>query len=443
MLGTSIKRRILLLALAAIALAWIATAALTYRDARHELRELLDAHLAQSASLLLAQSSHEIEEIETEHAPLLHRYARHISFQVWEDGDKLLLHSVNAPPTHLGLKEQGYSDRVIEGELWRVFSAWSTSGDLLVHVAERVSVRDAIARSITANLLFPLLLTLPLLALLLWLAVNSGLRPLQRLTRQIEQQRPDQLEPLETTAAPREVQPLIQRLDILFERIRNLLDNERRFTANAAHELRTPIAAIKAQLQVAQGARLDSDRDHALNGAIQGCDRATYLIEKLLTLARLESADSAAMSDCPLRELAGRCIAELAPGALDRGVELELEEGEELAVRGLPTLLGVLARNLIDNAIRHTPSGTKVRVAVSRVDAHACLSVCDDGPGVAPDELDKLGQAFYRLSGTTASGSGLGLSIVRRIAQIHNADLRLQAGPGGRGLEVRVLFRLP
>lgn len=441
--GSSIKRRILLLALAAIALAWLAAAALTYRDARHELRELLDAHLAQSASLLLAQSSHEIEEIETEHAPLLHRYARHISFQVWEEGDKLLLHSANAPPTHLGSREQGYSDRTIDGEGWRVFSAWDESGELLVHVAERVSVRDTIARGITGNLLLPLLLTLPLLALLLWLAVNSGLRPLQRLTQHIEQQRPDQLEPLETARAPREVLPLIERLNNLFERIRSLLANERRFTANAAHELRTPIAAIKAQLQVATGARDDAERDHALDGAIQGCDRATHLIEQLLTLARLESVDTAAMADCALRALASQAIAELAPGALDRGVELELADGEELTVRGLPTLLGVLLRNLLDNAVRHTPAGTTVRVAVTRVDGHACLSVSDDGPGVAPEELDKLGQAFYRLSGTTASGSGLGLSIARRIAQIHGAELQLQAGPGGRGLELRVMFRLP
>lgn len=443
MAGTSIKRRILLLALAAIVLAWLAAAAYTYHEAQHELEEMLDAHLAQSASLLLAQSSHEIEEIETEHAPLLHRYARHISFQIWEDGEKLLLHSVNAPQTPLGTTTQGYNDRTIDGVRWRVFSAWDESQELLVHVAERAAVRDKLARGIAGNLLLPLLLTLPLLALLLWLAVNSGLHPLQRLTRHIEQQQPDHLEPLQAAQAPREVLPLIQRLNSLFERIRNLLDNERRFTANAAHELRTPVAAIKAQLQVAQAARQEAERSHALDGAVQGCDRATHLIEQMLTLARLESADTAAMADCALRELATRTIAEMAPGALDRGVQLELEAGEEIRVRALPALLEVLLRNLLDNAMRYTPAGTQVRVSVLRIEGRPCLSVCDDGPGVAADELDKIGQAFYRVAGNAESGSGLGLSIVHRIAQIHGAGLQLQPGPHGRGLQVRVMFRLP
>ena len=443
MLGISIKRRILLLALSAITLAWLAAAAFTYFDARHELEEMLDAHLTQSAALLLAQSSHEIEEIETEHAPLLHRYARHISFQIWEDGERLLLHSANAPQTPLGTQQQGFSERSIDGERWRVFSAWNESGDLLVQVAERAAVRNAIARNIAGNLLQPLWLALPLLALLLWLAVAHGLRPLHRLTRSIEQQQPGQLEPLQTVNAPIEVMPLIERLNLLFGRIRSLLDNERRFTANAAHELRTPVAAIKAQLQVARAAHEDHERSHALDGAIQGCDRATHLIAQMLTLARLETADTASMTDCPLRALAAQAIADIAPRALDQGVQLELAEGEELSVRGLPALLGVLLRNLLDNAVRYSAPGTLVRVEIARVAGRSSLSVSDNGPGVPAAELERIVEPFYRIPGSTASGSGLGLSIVQRIAAIHEAEFQLQNGPDGRGLQVRVMFRLP
>lgn len=443
LLGTSIKRRILLLTLTAIALTWLAAAALTYQDAKRELGDMLDAHLAQAASLLLTQSAHEIDEIETEHTPLLHPYARHITFQVWEDGRDLRLHSTNAPQTPLGTNIQGYSDKVINGKRWRVFSAWDQSGELLIHVAEQAAVRDALARSIAGNLLEPLWLALPLLAILLWLAVSHGLRPMAQLTRSIEDQQPDHLEPLDIASAPTEVLPLIGRLNRLFGRISKLLENERRFTANAAHELRTPVAAIKAQAQVARGAQTEAEREHALAGAILGCDRATHLIEQLLTLARLESIDTGSMTDCRLHALAREVLAEMAPSALDHGVQLELVQGEEINVNGMPTLLSAMLRNLIDNAVRYTPSGTEVCVDISLDHDMPCIRISDNGPGLSPSELEKVSQPFYRVPGSTASGSGLGLSIVQRIAEIHGAEFRLQANPAGHGLQAIIMFRLP
>ncbi|MBU0655654.1 MAG: sensor histidine kinase N-terminal domain-containing protein [Gammaproteobacteria bacterium] len=435
----SLRQRLLLLVLGVVTLVWIGAAAFTYRDARHELDELLDAHLAQASTLLVAQFTHELDDVETEHAPLLHKYSSNIAFQVWEEGRKLLLHSANAPSVPLGVREQGFSNTRIDGQEWRVFSTWDGEGELLIHVAERVDMRSKLAREITGNLLLPLWIALPLLAALLWWTVAVSLRPLVSLTRAVASRNPDNLAPLTMTSAPHEVVPLIERLNHLFARIGKLIENERRFTADAAHELRTPIAAIKAQLQVAKGAQDDAEHQHALDNAILGCNRATHLIEQLLTLARLESADASSLQTCPLPRLAAEVMADMAPHALQSGVALELLESADINVKGLPALLQVMLRNLLDNAARYTPSGTLVQVAVFRARGRACLRITDNGPGLPADELEKITRRFYRPAGTAAEGSGLGLSIVQRIAEIHQAELQFEQNQG-QGLSVLVVF---
>jgi len=261
----SLKQRLLALALTAITLVWLGAAAFTYLDAREEFDEVLDAHLAQAASLLVVQATHEIDELETEHAPLLHKYARRVAFQVWEKGQQLRLHSANAPQQPLANRERGFSDNTIDGKRWRVFSTWDESGEYLIHVAERTDVREELARDIAGNLLRPMWFSLPLLALLLWIAVLRGLRPLDKLAREVEQREPDNLAALDASTAPREVVPLIERLNRLFVRIEASMQKERRFTADAAHELRTPVAAIKAQAQVARAATGEAERIHALD----------------------------------------------------------------------------------------------------------------------------------------------------------------------------------
>lgn len=437
----SLKQRLLAPALTTVVVVWMVATAFTYYDARHEFDEILDAHLAQSASLLTVQASRDLDEIETEHAPLLHKYSRRVAFQVWEGGRVLRLHSANAPSRPLADRERGFSDSVIDGDRWRVFSTWDGSGKNLIHVAERTEVRDELARGIAGNLLEPLLFSLPLLALLLWVAVARGLRPLVKLTGEVAQREPDNLAPLDAGAAPREVVPLIERLNQLFVRIDASLQKERRFTADAAHELRTPVAAIKAQAQVARGASSEAERIHALDNAILGCDRAAHLIDQLLTLARIDTLGEEVTESCPLRNIAAEVIAEIAPAALGRGVHLELTEGEAVVVRGNPVLLRILLRNLIDNAVRHTPPGTSVWINVRQEQGQGCLSVSDNGPGIPEPERARLAERFYRPLGTRASGSGLGLSIVKRIAEIHAASLQIAPQVDGNGLGVTVMFK--
>ncbi len=437
----SLKRRLLLPALAMVTIVWIAAAAVTYFDAREELGEMLDAHLAQSAALLAMQTVPDLNEVETGHAPLPHKYSRRVAFQVWERGSVLRVHSANAPAQRLSNQEQGYSDTTIEGHRWRVFSTWDESGKNLVQVAERAEERDELARDIAANLLQPLWFALPLLALLLWLAVARGLQPLAKLTRQLAEREPDNLSALRAENAPREVMPLIERLNQLFVRIEASLQKERRFTADAAHELRTPVAAIRAQAQVARAASTDAERIHALDNAIVGCDRASHLIDQLLTLARIDALDDKVTEPCHLRPLAAEVIAAIAPAALSQDVHLELSEGEEAVVRGNPVLLRILLRNLIDTAVRHTRRGTAVRIDLAADQGQPCLSVSDNGPGIPESELARVAERFYRPVGTSASGSGLGLSIVKRIAEIHGASLQLAPNDDGHGLCVTVLFK--
>ncbi len=437
----SLKQRLLVTLLGSIALVWLATAVFSYFDARHELDELLDAHLAQSVSLLVAQTGHDLEEIDTERMPQLHKRARSVAIQMWENGDSLRLHSASAPVERLSAQDEGFSDAQIDGKRWRVFSGWDAERHYLVQVGERYDTRDEIAANLAKNLLLPLLFALPLLGLLVWFNVARGLRPLAELGRQVAGRDPGNLGTLDAGVIPREVMPLVENLNRLFERVAQLIENERRFTADAAHELRTPLAGLKTQAQVARASAIAAERTRALDHVIAGCDRATHLVEQLLTLARLDPDQPGSKAQaCDLRALASTAVAELAPYAWSKKVDIDLAEGAAVEVTGHAGLIAILLRNLIDNAIRYSPEGAGVHVRAAGDGGAATLTVSDQGPGIPADERGKVGQRFYRVLGTEEFGSGLGLSIVRRIAELHGASVDLAESEQGKGLSVTVRF---
>jgi two-component system sensor histidine kinase QseC len=438
----SLRRRLLFALLGSITLVWLATAVFSYFDARHELDELLDAHLAQSVALLLAQTGHELEEIDTERMPQLHKRARSVAIQIWERGEALRLRSASAPAERLSGTDEGFSDALIAGKRWRVFSGWDGQRRFLVQVGERYAAREEIAANLARNLLLPLLFALPLLGLFVWFNVARALRPLSALGRQVAGRDPGNLLRLDAGEIPAEVMPLVDNLNRLFERVAELIASERRFTADAAHELRTPLAALKTQAQVARAAANAAERERALDQVIAGCDRAAHLMQQLLTLARLDPDEPGSRAEaCDLQLLARSAVAELAPFALARTIEIDLAEGAPVQAAGHAGLIAVLLRNLIDNAIRYSPEGGSVHVRASGDDKSATLTVTDDGPGIPLEERRKVGQRFYRILGTEAFGSGLGLSIVKRIAELHGASVSLNAGPQGKGLSVSVAFR--
>lgn len=437
----SLKQRLLLLVLGTVCVVWVGAAVFTYWDAKQELEQVLDAHLAQASTLLVAQSTAELDDLEEEQSPFLHKYSRRVAFQIWEGSDKLLIRSANAPTTPLADSQAGFSDVSIAGQGWRVFTTEAKGDDdqLIIHVAELKDVREQVANSMIGNLLLPLWFALPLLAFLLWWAISASLKPLVKLTQAIEQRKPNNLSAIQLNT-PTEVKPLVERLNQLFSKTAALIENERRFTADAAHELRTPIAGIQAQVQVAQAAQTRASREHALNQALQGCQRASHLIVQLLTLARLESAGTDQLETCDLHQLAQQQISELAPSALEQGIQLALAEGTAVKLACLPTLLEVLIRNLLDNAIRYTGEGTEVMVSTGYQQGQPYLLVQDNGSGLAIEELAKITERFYRPADTTATGSGLGLSIVQRIVELHGGSLQIAQGENGQGLSVAIYF---
>ena len=438
----SLQARLLAMLLGVVAVVWLGAALLTWLDARHELDELLDGHLAQAAALLVVQQTNARHDDDdgVADAPSLHKYAPRVAFQVFHEGH-LVMRSSNAAAHPMSTKTDGFSsERFSDGSQWRVFTTRGSDNDVQVYVAEQTASRSSILWAILWSMLLPLAIALPLMALALWWAVRQGLAPLRHLSRLLGTRQAQTLNPVVLVDSPTEIQPLIQALNALFERIDTMMASERRFTADAAHELRTPIAAIRAQAQVALGAGTDiAQRDHALQATLAGCDRATRLVEQLLTLARLENAGTPESARINLSSLVRRVAADLGHGALARSQILELDAPDAAFIQADEVLTGVLVRNLIDNALRYSPPGAHVNVRVRMLANETHLTVDDSGPGLSDAEMARLGERFYRVLGHTQTGSGLGWSIVKRIAQAFNAkiDVGCSAPLGGLSVGVR------
>jgi two-component system sensor histidine kinase QseC len=440
----SLQARLLGLVVGVAAAVWLAAAVATWLDVREELDELLDAHLAQAAALLVVQQVGDIEHDDDRviDAPTLHKYAPRVAFQVLHEG-ALVMRSANAPRQPWiaagGVPAKGgFATVRADGAAWRVFSTRGSGRDVQVQVGEQLRSRSEISRAVLRGTLWPMALALPLLAFAAWWAIRRGLLPLHRLGRTLAGRPAASLEPLQLDAAPAEIVPVVDALDGLFGRIATLLESERRFTADAAHELRTPIAAIRAQAQVAMGEADDARRRHALQSTLDGCDRAARLVDQLLTLARLEADAVPALQGVDLGAVAREVVAALAPKAVARGQQLGLDAGAVCTVRGDTTLLAVLVRNLVDNAVRYTPAGGRIRVGVAHRGTKVELRVDDSGPGLPPEAVERLGQRFFRVVGHAASGSGLGWSIVRRIAAVHAMEVEVSRSEMLGGLAVRV-----
>jgi two-component system, OmpR family, sensor histidine kinase QseC len=435
----SVRRQLLVLLLTAVSGAWIVAATASFRDARHEVSEVLDAHLAQTAALVGVQWDGDDDEIDTEHTPVLHPYSRRVMFQVWEDGTVLRLHSLHAPNTPLSRVRDGFSDAEIGSSRWRVFSTSGAGDGILVQVAEQSYERDELETAVARNFVLPLAITLPVLGIMIWVAVGRATQSLTHVNQQVASRAADNLTPLDVADAPSEIGALVANLNQLFGRVQGLIEQERRFTADAAHELRTPLAGIRTQAQVARGATDDSERAHALDGVVAGCDRATHAVEQMLTLARLApDAVSFHPTFVALGAVLKMTIGDLAPAALAKQMDIALTHEQGVLVSGDPGLLGIVFRNVVDNAIRYSPSGTKIDVEVEATTSDVRIVIRDAGPGISADQRANVGRRFYRAPGMPAPGSGLGLSIVQRILDLHGGTMQLDTPATGVGLQVTV-----
>ena len=439
----SIQQRLLMRTLGGVLVVWMATAAFVWFEAQHEVDELLDAHLAQSAALLVVQQNATPEDDEPFlDAPTLHKYAHRVAYQVFDE-DRLVMHSPNVAHEPMAQHKSGFETLTLpDGKSWRIFAAPGRDRDVQIYVAERLDSRDEIMRAVLLGFLPPLTIALPLLLIGLWWNVRSGLQPLQRLRQALLKRDTQTFTPVSLSDTPQEVQPMLDALNDLLKRLAQRMETERRFTADAAHELRTPIAAIRAQAQVAlTSAAHDKVRQQALQDTLFGCDRASRVVEQLLTLARVEGPQDVTSEPFRLDQLAQQVIADLTPDALRRGQTLELLSPEPLPINGQNTLWQILLRNLIDNALRYSPEGALVRIQAQRLDdRHVQVTVEDSGAGLSSADMARLGERFFRVLGTEATGSGLGWSIVRHIANLQQVDVQVGKSTDLGGLLVTLRF---
>jgi two-component system OmpR family sensor kinase len=337
--------------------------------------------------------------------------------------------------------ELGFSTVETPRGRWRVYSALEQNN--VVQVAQPMSVRQDLAAGMALRALVPLLALLPALGILIWLTIGRGLQPLDRMAAALGRRTPDALDPLPEEGLPREIRPLVQALNDLLARLARALESQKAFVADAAHELRTPLTAVQLQIQLAERAKTSEEREAAFARLKGGQSRAAHLVQQLLTLARQEPGVAPqTLATVELAELARLVVSEYAPLAADRHIDLGLGQTDQASISGDFEALRVMLGNLVDNAIRYTPAGGTVDVALRLNEREAVLEISDTGPGIPQQDRARVFDRFYRREATQEPGSGLGLAIVKNIADRHHASILLENRAPGPGLRVAVRFPL-
>lgn len=419
------------------AVAWLGVMILTHVVARRSVVAEFDAGLANDARTLLVLAVDKETSARRDIAAVPSGRVLP-AFRTWRNG---ILRIASAQAPDFGRPGRaGYRYTAIAGVRWRVFTTSAADGTV-VQVGEPTAVRTRLVYAMTREVVFPLLLALPLLAALVWWGVGRGLSPLRRVIEQVAGQSPSRLRPIDAREVPLEIDALVDAVNGLLALLGDALLRERRFSTDVGHEMRTPLAAIRAHAQLVARMGLTAEQRHSVDDIVGGVDHLDRLGEQLLTLARLEGASLTDVGESlTLRTVVDAAVAGLAHRAAARRIALQIET-DDCQVRGQHEALAALVRNLTDNAIRYTPCGGSITIEIRRAGDTVLLSVTDSGPGISPAERERVFERFYRGERPPeADGCGLGLSIVRRIAALHGATVRLDEGPGGRGLRASVCF---
>nr|WP_254228819.1 ATP-binding protein [Burkholderia gladioli] len=424
----------MLIWLLAIVVAGVGAAGwLIYRQALAEANELFDYQLQAIAAALPSEPFSQVFGSRT-------NGDEGIVIQIWNRNGGLMYFSHPRAPI-APRAELGFStERTDRGE-WRVYGA--IVGDNVVQLAQPLSVRNRLAASVALRTVWPLILLLPFLGAAVWMIVGRGMRPLRRVTRAVESRRPEALDPLPDNRLPQEVQPLVHALNGLLARLAAALDTQKAFVADAAHELRTPLAAVQIQAQLVARAQDDETRREALADLQSGVTRATRLAEQLLALARSEPDGATVREPVALADVLAHCVSAQAVVAQRRNIDLGIEEAQPAIIDADIGALRVMLNNVLDNAVKYTPDGGRIDVSLSFDEGRALVRVADSGPGIPPEERERVFDRFYRDSSarmrTDVSGSGLGLAIVKRVAAQQRATVTLGESPAG-GLLVEIAF---
>lgn len=402
------------------------------------------SELTEIQSRLKMESTY-IEELKTLPSlkpDAIRQASKNLEFQIWNKQKKLILHSQNALKTPFSDGTPGLSTLWLNGHNWRVSTGYNKSNELTVMVAERANYRQELENRLTQDSVVVMLITYPFLGFLIWVIVGRGLDTVRRVADEIHQRVPSYLEPVDLESVPTEIEPLVSELNSLFRRLQAAFEREKRFTADAAHELKTPLAALSTQTQVALRAKTEEEKKEALLKVLFGVRRSTHVVQQLLTLSRMEP--EAGLTDTtsvvPAKQ-AVEVISMLAQNAIERNIDLELLSPDNTAtITGNITAIDILIRNLVDNAIRYSPPDSLVTIDIKEDEKHVTLIVTDNGPGI-PEKLRKrVFERFFRVIGNNTTGSGLGLSIVQQIAKLHHAEIELRDPASGKGAEFWVIF---
>lgn len=441
---------------------------LGFEAGRDEGEELFDARLATSARVLDTLVTRQVETSSMgepfvidlpaplkdpfaepdDPTPLGHYYETSIAFQIWRDGDagespRLVARSASAPEQAFAPLEPGWSDRTLAERNWRVFVL--ASGHSWVVVAERDDARRELTEKLAFAATTPLLSGALIVLVLLSLLIRYGLAPLSELAHRLESRQPDALLPVQLDRAPEEIVPVVASLNGLLGRTREAFERERRFIDAAAHELRTPLAALKVHAQNAAADPDEKSRRKSMARMLDGLDRTTRLANQMLAYSRVTVPAARPVEDeVSLRGVAGEAIDQMrhALGSKNQEILFEVDPLEDPCpiVGDAPQLVG-LARNLLENASQYSGVGSVVTVRLHRAsDGGICLEVLDNGPGIPIELRERVFESYYRIPGSTGGGSGLGLSIVREIARRHGGHVSIDAPAQGCGTRVRITF---
>ncbi|MES2142149.1 MAG: ATP-binding protein [Pseudomonadota bacterium] len=363
-------------------------------------------------------------------------------FQLWDGNGKLLLNSPKAPTIPL-IGKPGLSDKTINGQKWRTFTIYDRQQGIILAIAEQYTSRYTMIRHMLIDDTYLTLLIYPLSGLFIWLIIGSGLKSIRFFAKEVAERAADHLDPVDLNEVPIEISPLVDELNKLFLRLQQAFEREQRFAADAAHELHTPLAALKTQAQLALKAIDPQECYLHLKQVISSVDRCTHVIQQLLTLCRLspETIMPEHFTHVNLARIAAEVIAQLAPQAVLKQIEIELiAKDTEYKLLGNSTGLHVLIRNLVDNAIRYTPREGIVKVIILNLPDAILLQVIDNGPGIPSKLRARVFERFFRVLGSNVQGSGLGLAIVEQITSLHHGSIHLDKPDEGTGLKVEIKF---
>ncbi|HJV52576.1 MAG TPA: ATP-binding protein [Noviherbaspirillum sp.] len=435
----SLRIRLILLLGAAILAAAGLQYATSFRAMMRASNTLFDYHMEQMA-LALQDSGFQQTDWYKGYKELDDQDDFSFVIQIWSDDGVRIYQTRN----YRVLPEQGalgYSNVTLDNGDWRVYAVQREAR--VIQIAQKMDARRDRAISLALHSLWPVLLVSLLLFAAAWWVVTTALSPLNRIGRDLANRNTDSLAPVSDKGVPREVSLLVAELNSLLERMSRALQSQQRFVADAAHELRSPITALKLQVQTLARARNDEAREQAVQRLLGGVDRASRLVEQLMALARQDPlSEAAAPALLSLNACVEQAASDVGPLAQSRHIELSVGRLPEVDVQGDADSLRILARNLLDNAIRYTPERGEVRIELTTDGATATLTIEDSGPGIPEQNWERVFDRFYRVPGTAPSGSGLGLAIVKAIAERHDADITLGKAALG-GLQVKIAFPLP